>query len=31
MATCLKNRLAYYNVNDSRMDATLLQQEKVYD
>ena len=31
MSTCLKNRLAYYSVNNSRTDATLLQQEKVYD
>jgi len=29
--TCLLVRIAYYRSNDSRRDATLLQQEKVYD
>jgi hypothetical protein len=29
--TCHKVLLSYYRSNDSRRDATLLQQEKVYD
>ena len=29
--TCLLVHISYYRSNDSRRDATLLQQEKVYD